>query len=484
MAFYTGINMMVFGCLGFIWYSANEETPIVSRGFTLYCAVYSLIVGGCIIAYEHFLGRKRGPSPIPVRGLIYTLLSLFLFMSWPTLLCAFFLFTTAFMNFVATALGEVYDAPPKAAAPAKKPVTAEAATAEGIIGAVKIYFAGISQQNKVGQAIFFSLYVIGNVVLFSVTLDVWEKKVHDLKNALKDDKAFVPSGWAPLAKACGALLDLNCALILLPVLRTIIRYLYNRSTADQGAVSTILRGILYFIPLDQNLKFHKLIAGVIMGATIAHTVIHFINFSLRPAAVLFLFDGAWPMVSGGLVCFTMFFIYTAAWHNVKQGQFEIFWGAHHFFLLFFLFLFVHGKDGLNPGYWRYIIAPGALYLFERLLRIYRANQKVVVLSACIMDDVFSLEFAKEGSRSVRDPKPVRGCLKNVCDYVRRVLEWRSSSIIACASNCWRDRHGLAAAATYTYAQPHCKIAQAGTGCRRGLLQVRSKFQCARTRILS
>lgn len=70
--------------------------------------------------------------------------------------------------------------------------------------------------------------------------------------------------------------------------------------------------------------------------------------------------------------------------------------SHHVFILFFIFLFTHGKKGLNPGFWKYIIAPGALYLLERLFRIWRANEKVVILSCTVMDDVFSLEFAKEG----------------------------------------------------------------------------------------
>lgn len=226
-------------------------------------------------------------------------------------------------------------------------------------------------------------------------------KVDTLKKGLNDSKYSVPSGWAPWAKGFGALLDLNCALIFLPVCRTMIRYLYNRSTADQGCVATVLRGILYFIPLDKNLHFHRVIAKVIMGATIAHTVAHYINFAIRPHAVLFLFHGAWPLVSGGLVCFCMFFIYTSAFENTKKGQFEIFWYSHHVFILFFIFLFTHGTNGLNPGYWRYIIGPGALYLLERLMRIYRARQKVVVLSTTIMDDVFSLEFAKEGVFAVR-----------------------------------------------------------------------------------
>lgn len=393
--------MIAFGILGFVWYDQDEGDSIVSRGFTLYCSIYSLLVGALILAWEQFFGIKRGPSPIPTRGAIYLLLSVFLFMSWPTLLPAFFVFGTAVTNFAATAMGEVYEAPPIVTAVQKK-LTDQEAEAEGFLGAIRVYFASIRQQNKVGQAVFFFAYFCGNVVLFSMTLNTWIDKIDTLKSALNDNKEYVPTGWAPFAKAFGALLDLNCALILLPVVRTLLRYLYNRSTADQGFVSTVLRSILYFIPLDQNLKFHKLIAGVIMGATVGHTVMHYINFAARPAAVLFLFEGAWPMISGGIVCICMFIIYTAASGpkkyvtEMRRGQFEIFWYSHHVFIFFFIFLFTHGKGGLNPGFWRYIIAPGALYLIERLLRIYRANQKVVILSATIMDDVYALEFAKEG----------------------------------------------------------------------------------------
>lgn len=69
-----------------------------------------------------------------------------------------------------------------------------------------------------------------------------------------------------------------------------------------------------------------------------------------------------------------------------------------------MFLLTHGKGGLNPGFWRFFAAVGPLYFIERLLRIQRARQRVVVLSCTIMDDVFSLEFAKEGifSEQYRD----------------------------------------------------------------------------------
>ncbi len=78
------------------------------------------------------------------------------------------------------------------------------------------------------------------------------------------------SNWGPWAKGFGSLLDLNCAIIVLPVSRTLLRMLYNRSTADQGCFARTLRAILVYIPLDQNILFHKIIAYVILFATVGH----------------------------------------------------------------------------------------------------------------------------------------------------------------------------------------------------------------------
>lgn len=323
MALYSAISCICFGVLGFIWYDFDEADHIIDRGMTLYCSIYSFAIGFIMLAYEWKWGKKRGPSPIPTRGIVYLLASFFLFLSWPTLLAAFFVFSTSVANFTATALGEVYDAPPARAG--KKTVSDREAKAEGWVGSVKVTLAGVAQQNKQGQWAFFFIYLAGNVVLMAWTWHIWVDKVDAARLAAGDDKNLVPTGWTPVAKAMGALLDLNCALILMPVLRTFIRYLYNRSTADQSCVANVLRAILYVVPLDKNLKLHKLIAGVIMGATILHTVAHYINFALRPAPVLTLFNGAWPLISGGVVCWAMFFIYTAAFENTKRGQFEIFW---------------------------------------------------------------------------------------------------------------------------------------------------------------
>jgi hypothetical protein len=134
-------------------------------------------------------------------------------------------------------------------------------------------------------------------------------------------------------------------------------------------------------------------------------------------------------VTGGFICFFMMIIYSATPENTRRGQFEIFWYSHHVsmhgvtparediesncvvhdtsrfffcctrvqcFVLFFVFILFHGNGGINPHYWMYAIPTMTIYIIERILRIYRASLPVSILSISLMDDVLSLEFAKEG----------------------------------------------------------------------------------------
>ncbi len=168
------------------------------------------------------------------------------------------------------------------------------------------------------------------------------------------------SDWGPWAKGFGSLLDLNCAIIVLPVSRTLLRMLYNRSTADQGCFARTLRAILVYIPLDQNILFHKIIAYVILFATVGHVSVllfcthkqmhatregtllgqlgdvqwcslsplckfcyvfprslslscsglHMINLAFSWHNTLEIFgETAW--ITGGVICLWMFFIYTS-----------------------------------------------------------------------------------------------------------------------------------------------------------------------------
>ena len=92
------------------------------------------------------------------------------------------------------------------------------------------------------------------------------------------DPYNVPSRMAPFAKAFGNLLDLNCGVILLPVCRTFIRYLYDLSTQSQETSQRVLRSFLKFVPLDKSLEFHRSIAWWVLICAYGHTFFHLVNY--------------------------------------------------------------------------------------------------------------------------------------------------------------------------------------------------------------
>jgi len=387
MALITASVMFVMGCCGLMWSDHEDETTAGRhQQYELLTSVYAMVLSFAVVGYEYKFGLARTASRFPIRGLIYIAMSIFCFFAMTGYITGVFLVATGVVNIVAVIYGEEYDVPPEA----RRQAATKSGPREGIWESIVQWAIMMREQNKVGVLIFLSLYFAANVIIFVVILIDWLNTNKSLPAEAR------LSDMGPLAKAFGNLLDFNCSLILMPVLRSMLRWLYNRSTADQGIFARFLRSLLAFMPVDRNLAFHKLIAKVIVFAAFGHTIMHFFNYALRPAQTMALF-GLWPWISGGIICFCMLMIYSAAFENVKRGQFEIFWYNHHFFVLFFVMLIIHGKGGFSKNFWKWFVGPGSLYVLERLLRIYRASQPVVVLSVTNMKPcVFSLEFAKEG----------------------------------------------------------------------------------------
>jgi hypothetical protein len=111
---------------------------------------------------------------------------------------------------------------------------------------------------------------------------------------------------------------MNCALVLLPVIRNLLKRL-NKLTEDSPKYS-----IIKFIPLGDNVTSHKLIATVILWAGWGHVMAHFINFSLAPDMTLCLFNRAGPWDQ----------ILRVEWGNDGQTA----WYTGLFLFLLFLFL--------------------------------------------------------------------------------------------------------------------------------------------------
>lgn len=180
-------------------------------------------------------------------------------------------------------------------------------------------------------------------------------------NMYKRTEKFEVAGYCLcLAKGSAETLNLNMALILLPVCRRTLTKL--RSTF-----------LSKFIPFDDNINFHKLIAFAIAVASIVHVVTHFgCNFprivSCPTDRFMETFGQAfhgrqpsyWDLVdnmstiSGIIMTVIMTFSFTLATHWFRRNViklpwqlhhlagFNAFWYAHHLLILVYVFYVVHG----------------------------------------------------------------------------------------------------------------------------------------------
>lgn len=125
-----------------------------------------------------------------------------------------------------------------------------------------------------------------------------------------------------------------------------------------------------------------------------------------------------PALSGVIITLCLIVIVFSATEFIRRSYFEIFWFTHHLFIVFFAFLVVHGFRGVvrsqnsahdveycseidfqrwgvdpkcplpkfqsnTPSTWYWVVGPMVLYAIERLIRLYRSYQKVVITKVSI-----------------------------------------------------------------------------------------------------
>jgi NADPH oxidase 2 len=169
-----------------------------------------------------------------------------------------------------------------------------------------------------------------------------------------------PNYYVTVARICGAMLNLNCALVLVPVLRNVLTW----------ARKTFLSS---FVPFDKNLVFHRHIAWAIAAQGIVHGGAHYFNYDLTGTP----WTMAWATLAGStghIISLCMLLIYSASWDTVRRRYHNAFFFTHHLFIVFFACLLAHG-----PRFWYYFLAPGLLYVTERLLREFRGRKMATIV---------------------------------------------------------------------------------------------------------
>ncbi|KAI8961926.1 putative FAD binding protein [Daldinia sp. FL1419] len=231
----------------------------------------------------------------------------------------------------------------------------------------------------------------------------WWKQAQDPKLAALNTLSW--SVW--LSRGAGLVLAIDGTLILLPVCRTIVRW---------------IRPKIRFLPLDENIWFHRQVAYAMLLFTVIHVSAHYVNFynvektQVRPVTAIEIHYTQPGGITGHVMLLCMLLMYTTAHHRIRQQSFETFWYTHHLFIPFFLGLYTHAvgcfvRDTADPfspfagsifwehciGYqgWRWELFAGGFYLIERLYREVRAKRTTKITRVVRHPyDVVEIQFEK------------------------------------------------------------------------------------------
>ncbi|KAJ1502055.1 hypothetical protein HMI54_009379 [Coelomomyces lativittatus] len=184
----------------------------------------------------------------------------------------------------------------------------------------------------------------------------------------------------PIAKAAASCIKLDTFLLLFPVCHELNARLR-------------LSPLEPILTLDKNIHYHRYLAYSLVFFSFIHIVAHYINF--RILETLTLRSATWyawasgPGLTGQIGTIAIFLLVTAAALPIRRTCFEIFWYAHHLFLVFFGSMLTHGafcfiKADKEPfctsggDYWIYFAFGLGTYTLERLLREIRGRRKTTI----------------------------------------------------------------------------------------------------------
>ncbi len=168
--------------------------------------------------------------------------------------------------------------------------------------------------------------------------------------------------WIQIARGCGAMINLDAALILVPMLRHFITWLRRRSIGR-------------FLPVDDSIDAHRLVGETLMGASIVHTIAHIANIGASGKPWSTLLTGPW------LTGMILFWIFVVMWvfsrkRVRRSGDFELFHFTHLLYVPFFVVALMHG-----PVLWMWVAVPLAGYIIERIIRKVRSGAATEIVAA-------------------------------------------------------------------------------------------------------
>jgi NAD(P)H-flavin reductase len=277
------------------------------------------------------------------------------------------------------------------------------------------------REDRVGKIVVVLVWMGINSLLFYEAYKRTEDKIIALQLGLA-----IPA--APVAKGMGAVLNFNCALIAVPVIGAVLRYLHTARIfkVDRHGYVHYEKTLDHYIPIGKNVTFHRYIAWGTMTFAAIHTIAHFINYGKAAEATYVVFphyDGVW--ITGVIIIVCMVIMYGAALETVRRDCFNAFWFSHHLFVVFWGCLLYHG-----PVFYIWSAFPLIAYFWSR----YKRDKEIdchVILQEMVLEppDVIKLTMRNEEADRRFDMWPYESgqYVRINCPFIAP-LEWHPFTI--------------------------------------------------------
>lgn len=296
-------------------------------------------------------------------------------------------------------------------------------------------------QNQALKIFIWTVWLGVNIYLFTDTYLLYRNsdKYHYLYMLLKDSIC--------LSRACAMALNFNCALILIPMCRTVNSFV--RTKVLKYIHSNPRRLINHMKGLHIMCAFTICVLGVIHSLSHLVNVMRFrMNYTkvveeLNPNkdskedTTLWFFLTEVAGWSGIVMLLVLSTVVLTSFQAVRRKHYEIFWFTHHLSLCFLILVGIHGLGGITkwqsnlkehprrcqsldfktwmnntmncepPKFepngaqtWKWLIGPFCLYIIDRIIRWYRATRNVTIAKVTLHEGrVIELHMLKKGFKA-------------------------------------------------------------------------------------
>ena len=160
----------------------------------------------------------------------------------------------------------------------------------------------------------------------------------------------------------------------------------------------------YYVPFDSYISFHKIVAFTALLFTIMHCIGHGLNFyhistetasdlscifrevyyrtHYLPSFFYWLFLTMTGFSAFILTLITIV-IFVFATQYARRYAFQAFWFTHHWYVIFYIFMFLHGSGRLvqDPLFGNFFLGPGIVYALDKIVSVSRKKTSVSVVRA-------------------------------------------------------------------------------------------------------